>query len=184
MSFLVKWLLGSVGHVFTGNWGMCIGGSHNFMPNMSQYVKKVRLRWLSVSSLISREFKGYLCCCCRYSVNPSRFDEPFAFGILPTSLVIKMWEASFLTPELPLQLPQLPQSYFSTPEGIKCLDKVNTTLTEDDKKGSLDDSIFFPIWFDDTCLENLSWNCTRDFGQLRSSRWLHTAPPRESCYCN
>jgi len=44
---------------------------------------------------------------------------------------------------LPLQLPQLPQSYFSTPEGIKCRDKVNTTLTEDDKKGSLDDSIFF-----------------------------------------
>ncbi|CAL1160148.1 unnamed protein product [Cladocopium goreaui] len=67
-------------------------------------------------------------------------DEIVAGASGLMALSTRRWQqASFLTPELPLQLPQLPQSYFSTPEGIKCRDKVNTTLTEDDKKGAADD---------------------------------------------
>lgn len=72
-------------------------------------------------------------------------------------------QAAFL-PDL--QLPQLPESYWSSSQGTKCRDTAKKILLEDDKKGAADDYILHHV---ETAAKDVGSDCKRAIRDLEGT---------------
>ncbi|CAJ1354329.1 unnamed protein product, partial [Effrenium voratum] len=65
-----------------------------------------------------------------------------------------------------MELPALPQSYWNSPEGVKCREKVNDALSEDDQKGAQDEYTLHHL---EQVADKVGLNCKRALRDLEGT---------------